>query len=264
MNIASARAVPFAKSAREQSDLVRLLKGNRDFAGRHSGRWAANQRAECLSMGTRVIWSRSLPLAVTTLLARPATSSLPGTAQSPGRWIPCAFRWQSAHDLWGEAGRVGQLRHGTCQKGGGPNSFGSKLAAHAHADIGSNVAIAQKRVRLPPLLMPVTHLLFSFPSRRESMHLFYMLVVARFRSPRAKPPVSMPFCPDLAEESRLFSCQKVENKSNLDSVAFKAVPPWMDLKWHIWRKWRLGRLSTRLSGHLRLFSSGLFCLCPHP
>ena len=130
--IASARAVPLAKPARQQSDLVRLLKGNRDFAGRHSGRWAPRQRELCMPMGTRVVWSPSLPLAVATLLARAATSSLRRTAQSPGRWKPCAFRRSDTCNLWGEGGIVGLLGHGTCQKGGGTELFSEQSGCTCH------------------------------------------------------------------------------------------------------------------------------------
>ena len=86
---------------------------------------------------------------------------------------------------------MGQLRHWTCQKGGLPDRFESKVAAHAIADIGSNVTKAQKRVRLPPFLIPVTHLHFSFPSRRESLHLFPPLVVALSTVASPKEPESM-------------------------------------------------------------------------
>ena len=126
VSIASARVVPFARPARQHGDLVRLLMGNRDFSGRHSGRWGPNQREECMTIGTRVIWSRSIPLGVATLLARAATSSLHCTSQSPGRWKPCASRRSDTCNLWGDGGTVGQLRHGTCQKGGDRTLFRAK------------------------------------------------------------------------------------------------------------------------------------------
>ena len=56
---------------------------------------------------------------------------------------------------------------------------------------------------------------------------FAVPVVSHRMSTRAKPPDCMAFCPDLAEEWRLFLYQKVENKSNLDPVAFKSKPTWM-------------------------------------
>ena len=74
-----------------------------------------------------------------------------------------------------------------CQKGGEPNSFARKVAAHATVDIVRDVANAPKQVRLPPFLMPVTDLLLSFPSRSESMHLFCVLKVSaqEVSSPKA-------------------------------------------------------------------------------
>ena len=144
---------------------------------------------------------------------------------------PCAFRRSDTCNLWGYLRRVDQLSCRTCQKVGEPDLFESKVAAHATADIGSNVARAPKRVRLPPSLMPVTHLLFSFPSCCESSNSCPGVVVARFQPPRAKPPGSMPFCPDLDEASRLFPCQKVENRSNLDQSLSTQKRPWSTATW---------------------------------
>ena len=99
---------------------------------------------------------------------------------------------------------MGQLRHWTCQKGGLPDRFESKVAAHAAADIGSNVTKAQKRVRLPPFLMPVTHLHLSFPSRSESMHLFYVLKVSKRKVSSPKAAIYHGFFALIWLKSRVF------------------------------------------------------------
>ena len=121
-----------------------------------------------------------------------------------------------ACNLWGDVGRVGQLRHWTCQKGGLPGWFESKVAAYAAADIGSNVTRAQKRVRLPPFLVPVTHLHLSFPSCCESLHQKSGLVVSENEPALANTHESHRKADDLPEPNKRnqtigFSSKKSPN-----------------------------------------------------
>ena len=105
----------------------------------------------------------------------------------------------SALNLRGDVRRVDLSRPGTHEKGWEPNLFVRKVAAHAAAHVGSNVTSTRKRVRLPPLLMPVTHLVFAFPSRRESLQLFPPLVCSAACPARPNPTESHGNEPDLAE-----------------------------------------------------------------
>lgn len=79
LTICTARTRSCQRWEAVECNLVRLLMGNSDFAGRHSSHWAVNQRAQCMPMGTRVVSSCSLPVVVATQLARADTSSSHGT-----------------------------------------------------------------------------------------------------------------------------------------------------------------------------------------
>ena len=71
-------------------------------------------------------------------------------------------------------------------------------------DIVRDVANAPKQVRLPPFLMPVTDLLLSFPSRSESMHLFYVLKVSKRKVSSPKATIYHGFFALIWLKSRVF------------------------------------------------------------
>ena len=125
-------------------------------------------------------------------------------------------------DLWGPWAH---------QKGGEPNWFERNVPAHAAAHADAKVGRTQKRVRLPPPFMPVTHLLFEFPGRSGSLHFLHGVDVLARRVHLASSSISAIEKVDLAgTEYQKINPSEFREK-NHEGRSFEAYPRW---RWVFW------------------------------
>ena len=130
------------------------------------------------------------------------TSSSPETLESRGGWNSCENESVKCPQPAGGCQESGSVEARDACKGVGTElvceKSGSTCCCACRFECDKTTS-TRKRVRLPPLLMPVTHLVFAFPSRRESLHLFPPLVYSAACPARPNPTESHGNEPDLAE-----------------------------------------------------------------